>query len=173
MSWIQSKPDKPKIEAPNAASEPNYNRDMKSPTRAPKQARSFAGSANIGESIQIEGTLTGNEDLTIDGKVRGRIKLGGHALTIGSNGKIEAGLHAKLVIVQGEVNGNITADDKIHITSSGSVKGDLRAPRIALDDGARFAGSVDMGKASEARPEPKQASGEAAGNKPKLANIAN
>ncbi len=158
MSWMRSKSDDPQ-------SEPNYNRDMKPPARAPKQAQSFAGSAKLGPSIQIEGTLTGNEDLTIDGKVQGRIKLSGHSLTIGPNGKIEAGLRAKSVIVQGEVKGNITADDKIQITASGSVKGDLRAPRIALDDGARFAGSVDMGKVPAA-------SGEAEGNKPKFSNVA-
>ncbi len=172
MSWMRSKSDNPRSEAPNAVSEPSYNRDMKSPAHAPKQARSSAGSAKIGQSIQIEGTLTGNEDLTIDGKVQGRIKLSGHSLTIGPNGKIDAGLRAKLVIVQGEVKGNVTADDKIQITASGSVEGDLRAPRITLDDGARFAGSVDMGKASEPRPEPKKASGEAEGDKPKFASVA-
>ena len=165
MSWMRSKSDNPQSEAPSAVSEPSHNRDMKSPARAPKQTRSSAGSAKIGPSIQIEGTLIGNEDLTIDGKVQGRIKFSGHALTIGPNGQIEAGLRAKLVIVQGEVKGNITADDKIQITASGSVKGDLRAPRIALDDGARFTGSVDMGKAPEA-------SGEAEGDKPKFANVA-
>ena len=165
MSWMRSKSDNPQ-------SEPNYNRDMKSPGGAPKQAQASAGNAHIGPSIRIEGTLTGNEDLTIDGKVRGRIKLTGHSLTIGPNGKIEAGLQAKSVIVQGEVKGNITADDKIQITASGSVDGDLRAPRIALDDGACFAGSVDMGNASEARPEPQKAPGVAAGDKPKYASVA-
>lgn len=158
MSWMRTKSDDPQ-------SEPNYNRDMKSPARAPKQAQSFAGSANIGSSIRIDGTLTGNEDLTIDGTVTGRIKLTGHALTIGPNGKIEAGLRAKSVIVEGVVKGNITADDKIRITASGSVEGDLRAPRIALDDGACFAGNVDMGNVPAA-------SGKAEGDKPKLANAA-
>ncbi len=164
MSWIRSKSGNPQSEAPNAVSEPSHNRDMKAPAREPKQARSSAGSAKIGKSIRIEGTLTGNEDLTIDGKVQGRIKLSGHSLTIGPNGKIEAGLRARLVVVRGEVKGNITADDKIQITANGSVEGDLRAPRIALDDGAYFAGSVDMGT--------EKASGEAAGDKPKFANVA-
>ena len=165
MNWIRHKSDDPQSEAPNAVTEPNYNRDMKSTDPQPKQARSSAGSAKIGKSIRIEGTLTGNEDLTIDGKVQGRIKLSGHSLTIGPNGKIEADLRARLVVVRGEVKGNITADDKIQITANGSVEGDLRAPRIALDDGARFTGSVEMGKAPEA-------SGEAAGDKPKFANAA-
>jgi cytoskeletal protein CcmA (bactofilin family) len=144
MSWMRSKSDNPQSETPKAVTEPQYNRDMKSTSPAPKQARSSTGSARIGQSILIEGTLTGNEDLTIDGRIQGKIKLNGHSLTIGPNGKIGAGLCAKEVIVQGEVNGDITADEKIQIMSSGSVAGDLWAPRIALDDGARFAGSVDM-----------------------------
>ena len=149
MSWMRTKPEGQNAEAPTAVAAPNYNRDMKSPAIAPKpkQARSSTGSATIGKSIQIEGTLTGSEDLSIDGRIQGRIKLNGHALTIGPNGKIEAGLRAKVVIVQGQVKGNITADDKIQITASGTVEGDLKAPRIALEDGARFAGSVDMGPA--------------------------
>ncbi len=165
MSWMRSKSDNPQSEAPNAVSEPSHNRDIKAPTREPNQARSPAGNARIGKSIHIEGTLTGNENLTIDGKVQGRIKLGGHSLTIGPNGKIEGGLRAKSVIVQGEVKGNITADDKIQITASGSVEGDLRAPRIALEDGACFVGSVDMGT--------EKAAGPAVGDKPRFANVAN
>jgi len=147
MSWIRSKPDSTIAKAPDPVAEPNYNRDMKAPADAPRQARSSAGIASIAKSIEIEGTLSGSEDLTIDGKVRGKIKFSGQALTIGPNGKIEAGLRAKLVIVQGEVKGNIVADDKIQIAASGRVEGDLRAPRVALDDGARFVGSVDMGEA--------------------------
>jgi cytoskeletal protein CcmA (bactofilin family) len=150
MSWIRSKPEGAQGETATAVAEPNYNRDMKSPPIEPRQTQpatgNATGNATIGKSIQIEGTLTGNENLTIDGKVQGRIKLNGHSLTIGPNGKIDAGLRAKTIVVRGEVNGNIDADDKIQITASGSVQGDLKAPRIALDDGAQFAGSVDMGE---------------------------
>ncbi len=105
---------------------------------------------NIGQSIAIKGELTGNEDLTIDGKVDGKILLKDHNLTIGANGKISAELHAKTVIIIGEVVGNITADDKIEVAASGAVQGDLRAPRVVISDGARFKGSIDM----ERRPQP-------------------
>jgi cytoskeletal protein CcmA (bactofilin family) len=99
---------------------------------------------NIGQSIEIKGELTGNEDLTIDGKVEGKIVLRDHNLTIGANGRIKAELQAKTVLVVGEVVGNISADDKIEIATSGSVHGDLRAPRVALADGASFKGAIDM-----------------------------
>jgi len=99
---------------------------------------------NIGQSIQIKGELTGNEDLTIEGKVDGKIFLKDHNLTVGANGKITADVHAKNVMVVGEVIGNITADDKVEIAETGSMKGDVVAPRVVLADGARFKGSIDM-----------------------------
>lgn len=100
---------------------------------------------NIGPSIQIKGEVTGNEDLVVDGKIEGKIQLGGHHLTIGANSRITAEIQAKAVVVIGEMIGNITASDRIEITPSGSVQGDLRAPRVSLADGARFRGAIDMG----------------------------
>ena len=84
---------------------------------------------NIGQSVQIKGELTGNEDLTIEGMVDGKIVVKDHNLTIGTNGRITATVHAKTVIVVGQINGNITADDKVEVAASGSVEGDIRAPR--------------------------------------------
>ncbi|MDX1387715.1 MAG: polymer-forming cytoskeletal protein [Acidobacteriota bacterium] len=99
---------------------------------------------NIGQSIQIKGELTGNEDLTIEGKVDGKIDLKDHNLTIGANGKIKAEIAAKTVVIIGEVIGNIVAHDKVEIAESGSVRGDIIAPRVVLADGSRFKGSIDM-----------------------------
>ena len=99
---------------------------------------------NIGKSIQIRGELKGNEDLMIEGKVDGKIYLKDHSLTIGANGQITAEIHAKAVTVVGEVVGNITADDKVEVASTGSMQGDICAPRVVLADGARFKGSIDM-----------------------------
>ena len=99
---------------------------------------------NIGQSVQIKGELTGNEDLTIEGHVEGKIMVKDHGLTIGAKGRITAEVQAKTVVVIGEVVGNITADDKVELAPSGSVRGDIRAPRVAIADGARFKGSVDM-----------------------------
>jgi len=99
---------------------------------------------NIGQSIQIKGELTGNEDHTLEGKVDGKIFLKDHNLTVGSNGRITADIHAKNVTVIGEVMGNITADDKVEVAETGSMKGDIVAPRVVLADGAKFRGSIDM-----------------------------
>ena len=105
---------------------------------------------NIGQSVEIKGTLTGNEDLTIEGMVDGKILVKDHGLTIGANGRITAEVHAKNVVVVGHVVGNITADDKVEIAPSGSVQGDVRAPRVAIADGAKFKGTIDMDRKAPA-----------------------
>ena len=99
---------------------------------------------NIGKSVVIKGELNGSEDLTIEGHVEGRIELKDHVLTIGPNGKIKAQIFAKSAIVLGEVNGNITASEKVDIRDGGSVDGDIISPRVAIAEGAHFRGSVDM-----------------------------
>ena len=74
---------------------------------------------NIGKSVVIKGELNGSEDLTIEGQVEGKIELKDHVLTIGPNGKIKAQVFAKSVIVLGEVNGNVTATEKVDIRDGG------------------------------------------------------
>jgi len=99
---------------------------------------------SIGSSMHIKGELTGNEDLTIDGRVDGKIMLTGHQLTIEENGHVTAEIHdASTVIVRGTMSGNITADDKVEVASKGSMQGDIRAKRVVLADGSRFKGRID------------------------------
>lgn len=99
---------------------------------------------HIGKSVVVKGELSGSEDLTIEGTIEGTIELRQNVLTIGPSGKIKAQIVAKVVIVLGEVHGNITATDKVEIRDTGSVDGDLTAPRIAISEGAHFRGAIDM-----------------------------
>ena len=105
----------------------------------------------IGESIFINGELSGDEELVIEGRVEGNIKLNQHALTVSGCGKVRANIVAKSVVVAGELRGDIKAAEKVDIRSSGSVESDIRAPRVAIALGARFRGSIDM---RQSRPEP-------------------
>lgn len=109
---------------------------------------------NIGKSVVIKGELSGSEDLTIEGNVEGRIDLRENVLTIGPNGKIKAEVFAKSVIVLGEVNGNVTASEKVDIRDNGSVDGDIASPRVAIAEGAHFRGSVDMQRGGAAKASP-------------------
>jgi cytoskeletal protein CcmA (bactofilin family) len=100
--------------------------------------------ASIGKSIVINGELSGSEDLTIEGKVDGKIELKDHVLTVGANGRIKAQISAKSIVVFGHVTGNLTATEKVDIKENGSVEGDVIAPRVAIADGSHFKGSIDM-----------------------------
>lgn len=99
----------------------------------------------IGQSVHIQGELTGHEDVTVEGRVDGRITVQEHSLTVAPTGVIHAEVRARSVLVEGQVVGNITADDRVEIAESGSVIGDIRAARVVLAEGARFRGSIDMG----------------------------
>ena len=99
---------------------------------------------NIGKSVLIKGELSGSEDLTVEGQVEGRIELEQHVLTVGPHGRIRAQIFAKVVVVLGEVVGNIKASDKVWIRDTGAVEGDIVAPRVAIAEGARFRGKIDM-----------------------------
>jgi cytoskeletal protein CcmA (bactofilin family) len=102
--------------------------------------------ASIGKSIVINGELSGSEDLTIEGRVDGKIELKDHILTVGSNGRIKAQVSAKAIVVLGQVTGNLNATEKVDIKDTGSVEGDIVAPRVAIADGSHFKGSIDMQK---------------------------
>ena len=106
----------------------------------------------IGKSVLIKGELCGSEDLTIEGRVEGKIELKQHVLTIGPHGRIKAQVSAKVVVVLGEVLGNIEASDKVTIRDSGVVEGDIVAPRVAIAEGARFRGMIDMQQGQGASP---------------------
>jgi len=112
--------------------------------------------ANIGKSITIKGDLSGNEDLQIDGTVEGRIDLPNNQLTIGAEGRVKAEVHAKAVIVVGHVTGNLSAADRIQVEATGIVDGDVKAPRLVIQEGAMLNGGVEMSgstaKSSHAAP---------------------
>jgi cytoskeletal protein CcmA (bactofilin family) len=100
--------------------------------------------AAIGPSISIVGDVTGGEDLTILGRVRGKIDLPQHTVTVEETGHIDADIHAKVVSVAGEVHGNLVASEQILIRKTATMLGNLTAPRVGLEEGCRFRGSVDM-----------------------------
>jgi cytoskeletal protein CcmA (bactofilin family) len=103
--------------------------------------------ANIGKSITIKGDLSGNEDLQIDGNVEGRIDLPNNQLTIGAEGRVKAEVHAKSVVVIGHVTGNLAAADRIQIEATGVVDGDVKAPRLVIQEGAMVNGAIEMSTA--------------------------
>ncbi len=97
----------------------------------------------IGSSIVIDGEISGDEDLVIQGTVKGKVSLK-ESLYVESSGVIEADIETANVEVSGQVTGNIAATDKVELKADCKVVGDIRAPRILIADGAMFKGNVDM-----------------------------
>ena len=110
--------------------------------------------AHIGKSVVIRGELSGSEDLYIDGQVEGTIELREHHLTVGPNGRVQANINAKEIVIQGSVKGNVKAVDRVEIRKSGSLIGDVVAARVVIEDGASIKGSVDIQKPTEVTGKP-------------------
>ena len=102
--------------------------------------------AHIGKSVFIKGELSGSEDLYLDGQVEGSILLKGNNLTVGPNGQVKANVDAKGVTVQGKLEGNLHASDKVELPKSAVVMGDIATQRIAIEEGAYLKGKVDISK---------------------------
>ncbi|HUC73730.1 MAG TPA: polymer-forming cytoskeletal protein [Vicinamibacterales bacterium] len=103
---------------------------------------------DLGKSVVIKGELSGSEDLTLCGQMEGSVKLPDHTLTIGPHADIRAEIAAKSVVIMGAVTGNVTAGDKVEIQATGSVTGDIVAPRIAIAEGGGLKGRVEMRRPS-------------------------
>ena len=100
----------------------------------------------IGKSIVIKGEVSCSEDLYIDGQVEGTIDPKGNRLTIGPNGRVKANVTARVVVVQGKLEGNIQASDRVDLRQSAIVMGDIATQRISIDEGAYFKGSLNIQK---------------------------
>ena len=108
--------------------------------------------AIIGPSIRIKGTLSGKEDLLIQGRVEGRIDLKKNNITVGKSGRIKGDIYGKVISIEGEVRGNLVGEERIVLRQSGKVRGDMRAPRINLEEGATFKGNVATDSKDEKQP---------------------
>jgi len=138
-----------------------WKKDEAMPTAQPSTARvpglespgpvtgPMAEAAIIGRSITIRGEVGGDEDLLIQGNVDGSVDLQLQSVTVGREGKVKGNITGRVVTVEGEVQGDLRAQEQVILRGSAQVKGDLTAPRVVLEDGASFRGLVDMGDPSE------------------------
>jgi len=104
------------------------------------------GAASIGQGIRIKGEITGSEDLTVDGPVEGKLQLTNGSLTVGPNGTVKADITAREVIVRGRVEGKILGRDRVQVSSTGYVTGEVQTQRLAIEDGAVLRGKVETGR---------------------------
>ena len=116
--------------------------------------------ATIGRTLFIKGEISGSEALYIDGRIEGKISMPESRVTIGRNGKVDASIQAKEVVIMGKVTGNIECSDRVDIRAEGSVAGDISTVRISVEDGASLKGGIQVrnegkqnSQQSQAKPE--------------------
>ena len=134
--WKKEPTEEPTMREPERPDRP--------PTTAPPRNAGRGSIATIGPSISIKGDVVGDEDLLIEGKVEGEIRVKNHSVTVGSSGQVKADVYAKSVQVDGEVLGSLYGQEDVAIRRSGQVQGNIVAPRVTLEDGSTFRGSIDM-----------------------------
>lgn len=158
------KKDEEQSEKPTAETTPR--------TSSPRTSSAGSSKATIGPSISIRGDVTGSEDLLIQGNIDGSVTLNDHSVGVGSEGRVNANITGRLITIEGRVEGDLTAQEQIILRGSAHVKGDIKAPRVVLEDGATFRGLVDMGSPqgkSDTTPStasPSTASSSGSGTKP-------
>ena len=97
----------------------------------------------IGAGLVVHGTVRGKGALRIDGVLDGLLELDGD-VAVGPDGTVIAPVHARSVEIEGEIAGDVTASDGVTIRASGLLTGDVRARRIAIDDGGALHGGIEM-----------------------------
>ncbi len=128
-------------------------------SRRAKVAGRGGDAAVIGRSIQINGDLRGDEDLRIEGDVSGTVELKNSALTIGKEGRVKADVYARSIAVDGETKGDLYAAERISVHVNARVQGNIIAPKVSIEEGAHFKGSIEMDPAAV-----EKALGKTAGN---------
>ncbi len=100
----------------------------------------------IGPTLVIKGELSADEDLIIEGKIEGTIAHHKKHLTVGKQGRVKADIHASSVIIEGRLVGDIHSEGVVSLANGADVRGNIFCGRIVMEDGARFAGKIDMGE---------------------------
>lgn len=118
----------------------------KEPQLSTTTTRPPVSGAHIGSSVLIKGELSGREDLYLDGEVEGTIELRECNFTVGPNGRVRGNVHVKSVIVQGKINGDISASQRVELRNSAVVTGDIATERILVEEGAIFKGKLETGE---------------------------
>jgi cytoskeletal protein CcmA (bactofilin family) len=114
------------------------------PNPAPNGTNEVARTGGtLSSGVSIKGSVKFEKELTLDCEVEGRIDSQGR-LTVGKQAKIKGDIKTRSVIVDGTVNGNITAGERCELRAGCSVNGDIEAPRLVVDEAASFIGSAKI-----------------------------
>jgi len=103
----------------------------------------------IGSGLKIQGEITGDSDLVVEGEAHGRIRIANGRVTVAASGHVNADIEAVEISVDGTVQGGLKASDRVRLGPTSRVQGSVLTRRIAIEDGARLRGKVEMIRAGE------------------------
>jgi cytoskeletal protein CcmA (bactofilin family) len=137
----------PAASAPSVTHAPEVRKETVPVSSTPYRVAEAESRNNIGKAVRIVGQIFTKEDLYVDGDVEGTIESQENKVTIGPNGRVQASIRAREVVILGQVQGNVEANDKVDIRKDAKLVGDITTSRISIEDGALFKGSIDIKKA--------------------------
>jgi cytoskeletal protein CcmA (bactofilin family) len=159
--WRKSNEANPSAEpysAPGAArsQEPGKTQTPRTPQAAsglavPAGAPASLNVSKISSGLKIQGELSGDSDLYIDGDVQGRVRLTNGRVTVGPNGRVQAEIEAREICVEGAVEGNLKASERAQLGASSRLIGNVLSPRIGIIDGAQLSGKIETDVKSPVR----------------------
>jgi cytoskeletal protein CcmA (bactofilin family) len=119
------------------------------PPVAPFAPATAVTASRITPGISLKGEISGREDLWIGGSVEGTMRMSSARMVVGASGKVQGDVEAREIVIEGKVDGNLRAAERLEIAATGAVRGDAAAPRVALHEGAVFNGSMEVTRAGE------------------------
>jgi len=142
--WKKPEPDEPQsLRSPSYPPPPTIV--PANPSSGPAHSAEAHGEcALIGQSLYVKGDLRGAEDLRIEGTVEGKIELPQNNVLVGKKGRVKADIYGRVISIEGEVQGNLEAEEQLILRQSSTTRGNIWAARVILEDGANFKGSIDM-----------------------------
>ena len=142
----------PQTELAQVASDLKFALDALKPALAQLHGTASSTGLQLGRSVTVKGDVEAAEDLLVDGRVEGSIRLPDHVLIIGATGSVKGEVVASTVVVHGLIEGPVRATEKVDLRRGGRIAGDIGTPRIAISEGAEFQGSIDVRRTSEPVP---------------------
>lgn len=127
----------------------------------PAAAAVTAAASRITPGLSLKGEISGREDLWIGGRVEGALRFDASRVVVGASGTIHGGVEAREIVVEGKVEGNLRATERLEVTATGKVRGDASATRLSMQEGAVFNGSIEVVRAGESRGGPSGAASSA------------
>jgi cytoskeletal protein CcmA (bactofilin family) len=125
---------------------------VQAPASSPAEMPNSSGAnqySMIGKSIVIKGEIVSSDPVYVYGSVEGTINAPAHRVTVGKEGRVKADIHAREVVIMGDVCGNLECMERVEIRSDGSLLGDLSTSRIFIEEGAVLSGKIDVHKPSK------------------------